>query len=101
MMEQQAVERAYRILITGADGFLGRSVVQALGQRIDTEVVALDVRAVPAERQVDGVHYAVMDVRNPRLAQVLRSDRRDAVVHMDSSVTTDTDSNGAMACDAA
>ena len=93
MTEQQAVERAYRILITGADGFLGRSVVQALGQRIDTEVVALDVRAVPAERQVDGVHYAVMDVRNPGLAQVLREHRIDTVVHLASIVTPGKDSN--------
>lgn len=99
MTEQQAVERAYRILITGADGFLGRSVVQALGQRIDTEVVALDVRAVPAERQVDGVHYAVMDVRNPRLAQVLREHHIDTVVHLASIVTPGKDSNRALEYD--
>ncbi|WP_218240346.1 SDR family oxidoreductase [Comamonas fluminis] len=99
MTEQQAVERAYRILITGADGFLGRSVVQALGQRIDTEVVALDVRAVPAERQVDGVHYAVMDVRNPGLAQVLREHRIDTVVHLASIVTPGKDSNRALEYD--
>ena len=99
MTEQQAVERAYRILITGADGCLGRSVVQALGQRIDTEVVALDVRAVPAERQVDGVHYAVMDVRNPGLAQVLREHRIDTVVHLASIVTPGKDSNRALEYD--
>ena len=99
MTEQQAVERAYRILITGADGFLGRSVVQALGQRIATEVVALDVRAVPAERQVDGVHYAVMDVRNPGLAQVLREHRIDTVVHLASIVTPGKDSNRALEYD--
>ena len=99
MTEQQAVERAYRILITGADGFLGRSVVQALGQRIDTEVVALDVRAVPTERQVDGVHYAVMDVRNPGLAQVLREHRIDTVVHLASIVTPGKDSNRALEYD--
>lgn len=90
---------AQRILITGADGFLGRSVVQALGQRPDLYVVALDVRPVPAERQVAGVHYAAMDVRDPALGQVLREHGIDTVVHLASIVTPGKDSNRALEYD--
>ena len=99
MTEPQPLERADRILITGADGFLGRSVVQALSQRIDTAVVAVDVRAVPADRQIDGVHYAVMDVRNPDLGHMLREHAIDTVVHLASIVTPGKDSNRALEYD--
>lgn len=92
-------KRAQRILVTGADGFLGRSVVQALGQRPDTYAVALDVRTVPAQRQVEGVYYATMDVRNPDLARVLQEHRIDTVVHLASIVTPGKDSNRALEYD--
>ncbi|QXZ10342.1 SDR family oxidoreductase [Comamonas sp. Y33R10-2] len=90
---------AKRVLITGADGFLGRSVVQALGQRADTYVVALDVRAVPTDRRVSGVHYAEMDVRDPALANVIHEHAIDTVVHLASIVTPGKDSNRALEYD--
>ena len=44
-----------RILVTGADGFLGRSVVAALAREQPGVIVAADVREVPAERRLPGV----------------------------------------------
>lgn len=94
-----ATPRARRILITGADGFLGRSVVQALAQRPDTHVVALDRREVPAQQRVAGVHYAQMDVRDPTLGSALRAHGIDTVVHLASIVTPGKDSNRALEFD--
>ncbi len=95
----QRLAPAQRVLVTGADGFLGRSVVQALGQRQGTETVALDVRPVPAERRVVHVHYASMDVRDPALSQVLAEHHIDTVVHLASIVTPGKHSNRALEYD--
>ncbi|MFN3439201.1 MAG: SDR family oxidoreductase [Acidovorax sp.] len=76
-----------RILITGADGFLGRGVVAALAREGVPTLVAADVREVPAERRVPGVTYVVLDVRDPALAQTLATHAIDSVVHLASIVT--------------
>ena len=60
-----------RVLVTGADGFLGRGVVAALAREGVSTLVAADVREVPAERRLPGVIYLVQDVRDPALAQTL------------------------------
>ena len=79
---------ASRVLVTGANGFLGSSVVAALAQRSDiSRVVALDVREVPAERRLPGVLYQVQDVRSPGLGEVLLEQCIDTVVHLASIVT--------------
>jgi UDP-glucose 4-epimerase len=79
---------ARRVLVTGADGFLGRTVVAALAQLPDIDcVIALDVRAVPAIRRTPGVTYAVQDVRAPELRATLAEHAIDAVVHLASIVT--------------
>lgn len=82
---------ARRVLVTGADGFVGRSVIAALARqlaegRIDA-VFACDVRAVPSERQLPGVQYAPTDVRAPDLAAQWQQMRPDTVVHLASIVT--------------
>lgn len=79
--------RAQRILVTGADGFLGRGLIAALSQRPDSFVVATDVRAVETERQRPGVVYRVLDVRDSGLGGVLAEHRIDTVVHLASIVT--------------
>lgn len=79
--------RAERILVTGADGFLGRGLVAALAQRPGTFVVATDVRAVEPARQQAGVEYRVLDVRDQGLGGVLAEHRVDTVVHLASIVT--------------
>ena len=91
--------RARRVLVTGADGFLGRGVVAALARRPDTHTVALDVRPVPPERQQPGVHYQVQDVRDPQLVHTLRQHGIDTVVHLASIVTPGKDSSRALEYD--
>jgi UDP-glucose 4-epimerase len=81
---------ARRVLVTGADGFIGRGLVAALASEPEIEaVVATDVREVPAQRQLPGVRYRSLDVRDPALAEVLAAERIDSVVHLASIVTPD------------
>ena len=83
-----------RVLITGADGFLGRTVVSALAHLPDIDgVVALDVRDVPASRRVPGVTYLVQDVRAPGLESIMVRHSIDAVVHLAAIVTPGAGSN--------
>ena len=76
-----------RVLVTGADGFLGRGVVAALAREGVSTLVAADVREVPAERRLPGVTYLVQDVRDPALSQTLAAHAIDSVVHLASIVT--------------
>ena len=82
-----------RILVTGADGFLGRGAVAALARQGVPMLVAADVREVPAERRLPGVTYVVLDVRDPALAQTLTTHAIDSVVHLASIVTPGKGSN--------
>jgi len=80
--------RARRILVTGANGFLGQGLIAALAHRPGTNaVVATDVREVPAECRLSGVTYLVQDVRDPALAATLAEHQIDSVVHLASIVT--------------
>jgi UDP-glucose 4-epimerase len=81
---------ARRVLVTGADGFIGRGLVARLAREPGIEaVVATDVRDVPAERRLAGVTSLVQDVREPTLPVTLAAHRIDAVVHLASIVTPD------------
>ena len=87
-MEVSKPSAARRVLVTGADGFLGRTVVAALSRLPDIQhVVALDVREVPADRRLPGVVYAVQDVRAPEIGATLGEHAIDTVVHLASIVT--------------
>lgn len=82
-----------RLLVTGADGFLGRSLLSALAASGDAEiVVAQDVRPVPADRRLAGIVYEQQDVRDAGLVERLRLHRIDTVVHLASIVTPGRDS---------
>ena len=80
--------KAKSILITGADGFLGRGLVAALARRGGTDaVVATDVREVEPARRLPGIAYRRFDVRDDGLGAVLAEHRIDTVVHLASIVT--------------
>ena len=93
-MSVPVVGAARRVFITGADGFLGRSLVAAMlqGGQFET-IVAADVRTVPAERCLPGVIYLEQDVRDPTLAAHLATHAIDTVVHLASIVTPGKQSN--------
>ncbi|WP_439519700.1 SDR family oxidoreductase [Hydrogenophaga sp.] len=85
---------ARRVLVTGADGFLGRGLVAALAQQPGVEqVVAVDVREVPAERRLPGVLTVAQDVRDAALADTMARHAIDTVVHLASIVTPGKGSN--------
>jgi UDP-glucose 4-epimerase len=88
----------HRVLVTGAAGYLGSTLVQSLAERASRDgdpacLVASDVRDVPAERRLTGVEYVTLDVRAPGLAQVLAEHRIDTVVHLAAIVTPGPQSN--------
>ncbi|MTI45628.1 UDP-glucose 4-epimerase [Roseibium hamelinense] len=70
-----------RILITGADGTVGRHLCHALHGTRHT-VIASDIRT--PEHVPDGIECVALDVTAPGIEQVLRDLRPDAVVHLAS-----------------
>jgi UDP-glucose 4-epimerase len=67
-----------RVAVTGAGGFLGQPLVEALAADMRVEdVVAIDLRPPPA---TDGVHPVARDVRDPAIAADL--DGVDVLVHL-------------------
>ncbi len=85
-----------RILVTGGDGFLGRSLVGAL-DREGHEVLAADIREVPAERRLPRVQYRRLDVRDAAaVSACVAAQRSEIVVHLASIVTPGRDSSRAL-----
>jgi len=78
-----------RVLITGARGYVGSLVVEALAGDRDgiAAIVAADVRPTPAEARLPGVEHVEADVRDPGLAALIASRRIDTVVHLAAIVT--------------
>lgn len=72
------------VLITGADGYIGRQLVAALAAAPGrlTTIVASDVRAVPAARRHPGVTYLAADIASPDQAAAFERFRIDVVVHL-------------------
>ena len=89
-----------RVLVTGAAGYLGGALVEALAPRLAdgtlAALVATDVREVAVERRRPGVEYAVIDVRDPALVGTLRKHAIDTVVHLAAIVTPGPASNRAL-----
>jgi UDP-glucose 4-epimerase len=87
-----------RVLVTGAAGYLGGTLVEALAERMHRGegpacVVASDVREVPGDRRQPGVEYVVFDVRDSGLGAILEANDIDTVVHLAAIVTPGPASN--------
>ncbi len=78
-----------RVLVTGAAGYLGSGVVEALAARPEdfAEIVATDLRPVPRKARIPGVTYAACDIRSAELRRLFGEHRIDVVVHLASIVT--------------
>ena len=77
------------VLVTGADGYLGRQLVARLANSpaICRGVVALDVREVPEPRRLAGVRYETADIRDQRTAELIVANSPDVVVHLAAMVS--------------
>ncbi len=77
------------VLVTGADGYLGAQLVAALAATPGAcrGVVALDVRAVPAQRRHPGVRYEVADICEQRTGELIRAAAPEVVVHLAAMVS--------------
>ncbi|WP_136420361.1 SDR family oxidoreductase [Herbaspirillum sp. ST 5-3] len=82
---------ANSILVTGAGGYIGRQLIDALSARWiagkSLTIVATDIRDTPRTEQRPGVIYLKADVRAPELATIFREHQVDTVVHLASIVT--------------
>jgi len=83
------------VLITGADGYLGRQVTSALAADPGplTTIVASDLRKVPPERQLAKVDYLAADICSPGMAQAFEKYAVDVVVHLAAVVTPEKKSD--------
>lgn len=86
------------VLITGADGYIGRQVTAALaaGPGPLTTIVASDLREVPPARQLANVEYLAEDICSPELARTFERHKTEVVVHLAAVVTPGKKSNREM-----
>lgn len=80
------------ILVTGAAGFIGRSLVAALAADLQAlPLIALDLRAVPEAKRLPGVTYLTGDITDPGIAAHFLQHRPRCVVHLASVVAAGGD----------
>jgi UDP-glucose 4-epimerase len=77
------------VVITGAGGYIGRQVVNALAKdrRSVQTIVAADVRPPIEEDKLHGVEYVTADIRKSEFSDILKKYSADVVVHLAAVVT--------------
>ncbi|BCB03934.1 SDR family oxidoreductase [Bacillus sp. KH172YL63] len=78
------------VLITGAAGYLGNTLLRKMIEHIDEKgadwnIVATDIRGINLEHP--HLHAVEMDIRSPRISDVMKTYDVDTVVHLASIVT--------------
>jgi UDP-glucose 4-epimerase len=81
---------ARSVLITGAEGYLGRQVVETLAAEAGEggdglTIVASDIR--PPAKPIDNIIYITADIRSEELSDALKEHQVDTVVHLAAIVT--------------
>ena len=87
------------VLVTGAGGYVGQRLVKRLVAGDRYRVVAVDLAAPTPESRLPGVEYVALDVRSPRLAEVLGENAVGSVVHLAAIVTPTADRDLAYSVD--
>ena len=92
-MTAQAQQTGGGVLVTGAAGFIGKSLIAELARDKSTnsEMVALDVRDVAASERLPNVTYVTCDIRNPALKEIFQKHAPRTVVHLASVVAVGGD----------
>ena len=77
------------VLITGAGGYIGRLLVDALAKERGglANIIAADIREIPSEERKPVVTYVTADVRSPKIFDMFRELSVNTVVHLASIVT--------------
>lgn len=81
-----------RVLITGAAGYLGSKLLARLASG-ESGVVAADVRQVAEADRLAGIRYLTLDVRDPKLSEVVAEERIEVIVHLAAIVTPGPESD--------
>jgi UDP-glucose 4-epimerase len=80
------------VLVTGAAGFIGRSLIAELARgSVNSEIIALDLREVAEQERFANVTYLAGDIRDPALKDIFRKHRPQTVVHLASVVAVGGD----------
>ena len=85
---------ARSVLVTGAGGYIGRQLVEALAADPESvgTLVAVDVRETAVDERFERVRYLTGDVRDSSMAEMLTEHEIDCVVHLAAIVTPGPDS---------
>jgi UDP-glucose 4-epimerase len=80
------------VLVTGAAGFIGRSLIAELARgNVNSEIIALDLREVPEQERLANVIYLAGDIRDPALKDIFQQHRPQTIVHLASVVAVGGD----------
>jgi UDP-glucose 4-epimerase len=83
------------ILITGASGFIGSGLVKKIADlnRPDIRVVGIDVREPSVSFERESFTFHLLDIRHPKLKEIIHQNDITHVVHLASIVTPGKNSN--------
>lgn len=92
-MSMQAQGMHGGVLVTGAAGFIGHSLIERLASEKSTnsEIVALDVREVAPSDRLANVTYVTGDIRDLSLKEIFERHSPRTVVHLASVVAVGGD----------
>lgn len=84
------------ILITGACGYLGQTVLKRLHKDLMAgtigSLVAMDIKKVDANQQLEGVQYIVADIRDQALWKHLQQQQTTTVIHLAAIIDSQSSS---------